>query len=498
MQEGAVTISAEGLSLYANQRFADMAGQPLMRVISARASDYLSPSTWEKISGVFESLEEVVKCETQLQRSGQTPLPVNLTASHLPYEGQELLCLVVTDLSGQKQSESLRLAKEVAEKANAAKDTFLAALSHELRTPLNPVLMLASEAAQNPDLPPNVRADFATICKSVELESRLIDDLLDLTRITHGKMALEPNVIDGHVVLKNALTTIEPDLEAKSISLSVALDAQCPTIKADAVRLQQVFWNVLKNAVKFTPERGSIKVSTEAQLEKGQWLVTISDSGIGLSREELAEVFEVFAQGDHARTHGGQQFGGLGLGLSISRKIVEMHSGTIRGQSDGRGKGATFIIELPLTQTAPDRVANVPLSAPRPFIKDQGPAKLRILLVEDHESTRVVLTSLLLKRRHAVTAASTAGEARALARNNTFDLVISDIGLPDEDGFGLMKELSSRYQLKGIALTGYGAEQDFISSQQSGFLAHLTKPIRIESLEKALSAAFAGSKFASG
>lgn len=491
MQEGAVTISNEGLILYANQRFADMVGQPLELVISANASAYLEPWAWRKLHGVFQRQSEVVKCETTLLREGAKALPINISASHLPLKSQNVLCLVVTDLSGLKQNEELRLAKEVAEKANMAKDTFLAALSHELRTPLNPVLMLASEAAANHELATKVRADFATICRHIELESRLIDDLLDLTRITHGKLALSTNLVDGHGVLRNAIATVKSDMDAKHLTLITHLDGRELPVRADAVRLEQVFWNVLKNSVKFTPERGEIRVSTQVVPERKLVLVSVSDTGIGITQEEIQQVFEAFTQGDHAKGQGVHRFGGLGLGLSISKMIVKMHSGEIRAHSEGRGKGATFTIELPLAEPGHNDDSeheDLRLSRNRMASTTE---KLNILLVEDHEPTRSALTRLLQSRHYTVAVAATAAEARALARKNRFDLVISDIGLPDDNGCDLMSDLNKRHRLRGIALTGYGSDADVLSSKRAGFLSHLTKPIRVESLETALALAIA-------
>jgi len=488
MQEGAVTISSAGVILYANQRFADMVLRPLEQVIGSNACRYLNGMSWRELYSVFRSHSEVVKCETALPRMGERPLPVSLSASHLPIKGQNVMCLVVTDLSAQRQSEDLRLAKEVAERANQAKDTFLAALSHELRTPLNPVLMMASEAAANSELPARVRADFAFICRNIELEARLIDDLLDLSRITHGKLALSTNLVDGHAVLRNAIANVKSDVDAKRLSLTTSLDRKPCPIKADAVRLQQVFWNVLKNAIKFTPQNGQIKISTRVIPEKGRMLVSIADTGMGMTKEEMQLVFEAFAQGDHAKIHGVHLFGGLGLGLSISKMIVKMHSGEIRAHSDGRGKGSTFTIELPLVRSARDDDFAADADTPARN-RLYSAERLNILLVEDHEPTRAALARLLINRHHTVVIAATAGEARALAEKTRLDLVISDIGLPDDSGFDLMNDLNQRHNLKGIALTGYGSEEDVTSSKRSGFVSHLTKPIRMESLEVALATA---------
>ncbi|HSY43751.1 MAG TPA: HAMP domain-containing sensor histidine kinase, partial [Candidatus Acidoferrum sp.] len=241
-----------------------------------------------------------------------------------------------------------RLAKEVAEKANKAKDDFLAALSHELRTPLNPVLLLASDGAEDMELPTRVRTDFATIRDNIELEARLIDDLLDFNRIAHGKLGLNKSDVDCHSVLDDAIAIVEPELRRKHISLSMELEKAPYRLHADRTRLQQIFWNVLKNAAKFTPEKGSIAIKTAVDEPKKNMVITVSDTGMGMTSEEMKKIFEAFAQGEHAKESGAHQFGGLGLGLSISRMLVKLHEGSIKAHSDGRGKGGTFTIQLPV------------------------------------------------------------------------------------------------------------------------------------------------------
>ena len=350
MQEGAVTISRDGLVLYANRRFAEMVNKPLELVISSDIGSYLDSTGRKRLLSVFANQDEAVKFETVLRPADDSHLPVNLTASYLPLQDQKVVCLVVTDLSAQKQNEELRMAKEVAEKANTAKDAFLAALSHELRTPLNPVLLLASEGAEDRDLPQRARADFATIRDNIELESHLIDDLLDLNRIAHGKLALDRRHIDCHDVLDNAIAIIEPEIRRKKISLTMNLQKGPCVLSADRTRLQQVFWNVLKNAVKFTPEKGEITVATAVSPDRKQCTVTVSDSGIGMTPDEIGRIFDAFAQGEHASASGSHKYGGLGLGLSISRMLVKMHEGSILAHSQGLGHGATFTIQLPLLQ----------------------------------------------------------------------------------------------------------------------------------------------------
>jgi len=349
---------------------------------------------------------------------------------------------------------------------------------------LNPALLVASEAAADSALPKEVRLNFEIIRKSIELEARLIDDLLDLTRITTGKMVLHHELIAAHRILMDALGTVEADRKEKQIELVLKLNAEHDGLTGDAVRLQQVFWNILKNAVKFTPPAGKITVET-AVGSAGRLVIKIADTGIGMTAAELARVFSAFAQGDHADGGGSHRFGGLGLGLAISKNLVEMHGGTILAQSAGRNQGSTFIIDLPLALEPNHRLG----TQHRPESREmpgEAFAKTSVLLVEDHEATRAVLSQLLTARNYKVFTAGSIGSARQIARQNTFDFLISDIGLPDGDGTDLMNELHESQGLKGIAMTGYGMEKDIERGKAAGFVMHLTKPVSIQSLESAL------------
>ncbi len=402
---------------------------------------------------------------------------------------------VMTDTTQRKRAEQdLESARDEALAASRAKDDFLAALSHELRTPLNPVLLLSSAAATDTTFPQEVRTIFETIHKNVDLEARLIDDLLNITRISRGKMALDQHPVDVHSALKDAIANVGADVAQKHLSLRFRFSAQESVVTGDAVRLQQIFWNVLKNAVKFTPEGGAITIHTTNPAGKQAVEITVADTGIGMTQEELARVFDAFTQGEHAGEGGSHRFGGLGLGLAISYMLVESHAGSIRAYSRGRGQGSTFTIHLPLGVVGTDEpVTDQGMDAvtqrniPRPSRAVQpDPAKTHILLVEDHEPTRAALSQLLSRRRYQVTAVGSAGEALAAATERPFDLLISDIGLPDGSGYDLMEALSKAAPVKGIALTGYGMERDITRSQEAGFKTHLTKPIRMELLERAI------------
>jgi len=439
--------------------------------------------------------ESIEYYETVRQRKDGSRIEISLTVSPIKdHEGRVIgASKIVRDITRQNQAKrELEHAHVQAVAAARAKDDFLAALSHELRTPLNPVLLIASAAAEDPQLPAGVRAQFANIRTNVELEARLIDDLLDLTRVTHGKLSLATDCVEVHAILQAAIATVRPELGQKGICLNLNFAAQELVLKGDAVRLQQVFWNVLKNAVKFTPDNGTIAIETVAA-PGGKMTIRIIDSGIGLTAQEIDRIFDAFSQGDHANSGSPHRFGGIGLGLSISKKLVELHGGTISATSAGRGKGATFVIELPHLQTGKAHDKSIPGERGEPLAESGSRPKriqqrgMSILLVEDHEPTRTALAHLLSRRDFKVQAAATLGEARGLVRREHFDLLISDLGLPDGDGYTLMAELHDAFGLKGIALSGYGMEQDLARSQKAGFSTHLVKPVRVEALERALS-----------
>ncbi len=384
-------------------------------------------------------------------------------------------------------AEAARLAAEAAksraEDATRAKDDFLAALSHELRTPLNPALLLATSLAEDPSLPEQVRNDITVIAKGIALQARLVDDLLDITRITGGKLRLDLRPIDAHAALRHAYEILRADVREQEIDVTLELDAPRHTIRADAVRLQQIFWNILKNAAKFTARGGAVMVRTRNPVERPEiFEVEIIDNGIGIEPEMLDRVFDAFIQEEHGHGH---RFGGIGLGLAISHRLVELQNGRISAESKGRGQGATFRIHLPLAG-AETRAEEAPATATPAAT---APAARHILLVEDHEQTRTTLMQLLRRRGHVVTGVASIQAARERAAQGDCDLLISDLGLPDGDGHDLMAELAQEHGLPGIALSGYGMEQDVARSRASGFCAHLTKPVDIRALEAAISAA---------
>ena len=475
MQEGAVTVSSDGMILYCNQRFAEMVKRPLEKVISSNVGNYLPSAAWSEISRVFQNRHEVIKQVADLRRSRLAALPVNLAASRMPVDGQEMMCLVVTDLSAQKEREEFRIAKELAEKASAAKDSFLAALSHELRTPLTPTLMVATALEKDSSLPERFQSDIALIRRNVELEARLIDDLLDLTRISHGKLNLHKTDVDVHAIINQAVEICQSDFRMKSQQLKMELRATHTGVHGDVVRIQQALWNVIRNAVKFTREHGLISITT-GNIGKTRIWVSIADSGIGFAPETTPALFQAFEQGGRHIT---RQYGGLGLGLAITRSIIEAHDGAIKAESPGPGKGATFTLEFPLGRIESTSSSQDLFPAAG---KSTNPA-IKILLVEDHKDTRMSIQRLLEIAGHQVMPAASASQALEIASANAFDLVVSDLGLPDLTGHELMAQLRTLHGLQGIALSGYGMEEDVERSRQAGFRNHLTKPVSFEQLK---------------
>ncbi|HEY0369525.1 MAG TPA: ATP-binding protein [Chthoniobacterales bacterium] len=374
-----------------------------------------------------------------------------------------------------RTAELSRLNEEL-HRASHAKDDFLAALSHELRTPLTPVLMSAAAMEVDPALQPEQREQLAMMRRNVELEARLIDDLLDLTRITRGKLELQRGVADIHSLLRHTEQIIRSEARGKGVQVQFNLEARDHIVHGDAARLHQAFWNMLKNAIKFTPAGGEIVVRTRNP-QTSRIEIEVRDNGIGIDPEFLPSIFGAFAQGSRGAAGASS---GLGLGMSISKTVVEMHGGVIRAASDGRGKGATFTVELDTDSSV--TVATISQLA----AEAASPQSHRLLVVEDHQPTLDVMARLLRKQGHEVMTASSVDAALSLAARHVFDLVVSDIGLPDGNGVDLMVQLTREYGLRGIALSGYGMDEDLARTKQAGFIAHLVKPIDFERLNRVI------------
>lgn len=433
-------------------------------------AEFLALNQWVLVAG-RETRQEV-----RIQWEGNTyHLDVSVEPLRDPWGRIVGITGAAMDITQNKlASQAMEKAKQAAETANREKDVFLATLSHELRTPLAPVLMSASALEARAELPAEVREEIAMIRRNVEMAARLIDDLLDLTRIGRGKLELHQRVVDVCPLLKQAVGVCAADAAAKHLRLTLDAQPGVHYVRADPERMQQAIWNLVRNAVKFTPSGGVVAVRCANALP-GRFIIEVADTGIGIDAETLPRLFAPFEQGGREVT---RRYGGLGLGLVISKMLVELHGGSLRAHSDGKGRGATFTVELPAAHMPKDKPARVHAVEPGPH------RRLRILLVEDHIDTANTMAQLLRTSGHHVVIANSVATAIDFAAIEPYDLVLSDLGLPDGSGLDLMRELSRRHGLKGIAISGYGMQADIEKSREAGFLEHIVKPVNIQKLEE--------------
>ena len=317
------------------------------------------------------------------------------------------------------------------------------------------------------------------IARNIALEVHLINDLLDVTRIVNGKLDLRRERIDVASVLREVAQIVASDLDAHSQTLTIEASDGPYWVEADRARMHQVFWNLFKNAIRFSPPRAQIRVTVAVCGKVVR--IDVRDQGKGIAPADLPRLFRAFEQGETTRS-----FGGLGLGLAISKGIVDLHGGTISAHSDGDGMGATLIVELPLlTSVGDERPAHPNPSANRDEPSNEKP--LRILLVEDHHDTAKIVARLLRAEGHEVTHAGCVAEALAAADAAPFDVLMSDLGLPDGSGYDLMRALhAAGKKPRGIAVSGYGSPADVENSLRAGFAEHITKPISFDSLHRAI------------
>lgn len=390
-------------------------------------------------------------------------------------------------LEGIRAQEALRERTTQLEAANRSKDRFMAMLSHELRTPLTPVLAAASSLESDTRLPEDVRDDVGMIRRNIAVQSRLVDDLLDLTRVSTGKLHLHRQLLSVHTLLHESAAIVACDLDARGMTLSLQLDLPTDArIEGDGARLQQVIWNLLKNAIKFSEPGGRIQLTGRRHAsDEDRAVITVTDHGTGIAKEDVDRIFQPFEQ--VAASYEGSSRQGLGLGLCIARAIVEQHGGSIVASSAGLGRGAVFTVEMPLAHRGSAstgdqvraEVASAKLAA--------AIQSVHILLVEDHADTAKVIVRLLKSQGYAVTHCSDIAQALESVEANDFDLMVSDLGLPDGSGLDLMRRVREmRPDLTGICLSGYGMDSDVAASQDAGFAEHLTKPVELTQLQAAI------------
>lgn len=482
---GLVRLSRDGLLLEANILGAQML-EVNRAVLHSGPRPFLSHVAPESLAVFEQHLDSAMSsgkmemCEVLLRGAAGHQIFVRLQTVVRPNEGDlPDFYLTLTDLTERREIEQkLQQQKVLAEAAVASKDLFFAMLSHELRTPLTPLVALLEDVATDPKRPAKDLATFAIMRRNLDLETHLIDDLLDVSRIATGKLQLRRETIDLHRCLEQAIGICQVKIDGKGLQLDFEPAAPRHFVNADASRLHQVFWNLIKNAVKFTQAGGRIAIGTRCD-DAFNVVVDFRDTGIGIDSWWLQNVFDAFFQIPLSRKQHGP---GLGLGLAICKAITEAHGGTLTVTSPGIDRGTTFSLQLPT-------VAEPAKQIPGLVSDDAGRARregMRLLLVEDHDDTRDVLARLLSRRGYSVEAARNSEEARTLGRTQKFDLLISDIALPDGTGYELLEKLSTEHGLRGIAISGFGLDADLAQSKAAGFLQHLVKPIDLKVLDTAI------------
>jgi PAS domain S-box-containing protein len=505
MREGALTINHEGIIVYCNDSFAALVGKPVERVVGSSMHDYVVEVDHPTFAGLINSESPSSnKAELRLVSANKdlTPVVVSMSA-----QVTGVLCLVVTDLSEHKRNIELLASRKIdkalneqreillareqalrieAQKANRSKEEFLATVSHELRTPLNAVLGWATMLRRGKlDDVTFVRA-IESIERNAKSQAQLIEDLLDISRITSGKLRLDLKPVRLVAIITAAIDSIQPAADSKGVTVEMVLDPDADHVEGDASRLQQVVWNCLANAVKFTPSGGLIRVRLEGDDALAR--ILISDTGVGISADFLPHVFGRFQQADGAIT---RSHTGLGLGLAIARHLVEIHGGTIEASSDGLGHGATFTVTLPVmgmrggkADTREDyfETATAPVPDNRAMPNLRG---LRVLTIDDEADTRDLVRAVLEScGADVVTAASAREGLDSLSRWNPH-ILICDIAMPEEDGYSVIRKVRESAQtvnLPAIALTAYARIEDRMRALEAGFQMFLPKPVEAEEL----------------
>ncbi|MBC1219924.1 response regulator [Nostoc sp. UCD121] len=484
---------------YLSKSWYDFTGQREETGLGLGWLNAIHPEDYDEVRNIF--LETSKRCEAfrmeyRLQRKdGEYRWTIDAANPWFGVDGQFKGYIgSMIDITERKTAEAERdrlleleqAARTEAETANRIKDEFLAVLSHELRSPLNPILGWARLLQTREFQPAEIRKAIATIERNAKLQAQLIEDLLDVSRILQGKLNLKMFPVNLILVIEAGLETVRLAAEAKDIQIQTILDASLGQVLGDSDRLQQVIWNLLSNAVKFTPEEGKINIQLERIDSQAQ--ITVSDTGKGINPEFLPHVFEYFRQADGTTT---RRFGGLGLGLAIVRHLIELHGGTIWAESLGEGQGAIFRVRLPLIkkQLTPKQQIDIdPINASSPTEILTG---TQILVVDDDDDTREFHTFVLEQAGANVIAVASAKEALQALAESEPDILLSDIGMPETDGYMLMRQIRA-LQLKqakhipAIALTAYAGEINQQQAIASGFQRHLSKPVEPDELVKAI------------
>jgi PAS domain S-box-containing protein len=463
MREGALTLAADGTILYCNQRFAELMARPAERIAGQALREFVHPDDQLTVQRVLNS--ESCRAEIQLKAAAGAFNPAQLSSITLTIDGVRTVAVVVTDLTHERTERGLR-------ESNRLKDEFLATLSHELRTPLNVILGWTRMILQDHLSERAQKHALELIDRNAQAQAQLVNDLVDMSRMTTGKLQVQLEPLPVIPVLEAALESVRPAAEAKDLSIHTSWRVRDANVLADATRLQQVLWNLLSNAVKFSPNGGQISVSADRVDQRIR--IEVADTGIGIDPAFLPHVFDRFRQADSATT---RRYGGLGLGLAIVHDLVRLHGGDVDVRSAGVGQGATFAV----TFRASDAPA-VAAGRPRAARKATSLQGYSIMLLEDHADSRELLVEALRNSGANVAAFGAATDAFAALDRLRPSVIVADIALPDEDGYSFIRRVRAHstpaiQAIPAIAVTAYATVPDRAEALAVGFQQHLPKPI---------------------
>jgi signal transduction histidine kinase/CheY-like chemotaxis protein len=502
--DGIVVINSEGQVADYNDNF--------LQLWRLQRSDATATAAHDLLEAICQQFDDPAAALEQFEAIERSALPHSLDVVHLAdgrvfersskpqrvgsrnvgrvWSFRDVTAVRRADEERQQLLESERAARKSSERMSALKDQFLATLSHELRTPLNAILGWAQMLRHGTRAQATLDKGLETIERNAQLQAQLVDDLLDVSRIIAGKVRLDIQPTDPSSVIEAALETVRPAAEAKGILIQKVLDGGCVALSADPNRLQQVLWNLFSNAIKFTPKGGRVQVVLERVSSHIE--ISVTDNGIGIKPEFLPHVFERFQQADATTT---RHYGGLGLGLSIVRHLVELHGGSITADSPGEGLGASFRVAFPIMvvhQTHQGEGAMHPATLGSALnYQTSDLSGLAVLVVDDEPDAREMLKLVLADCGARVSTAGSAEEALAHFRGAPPDVLISDIGMPDIDGYELLKRAralaaANETGFAAIALTAFARPEDRTRTLRAGFLMHLSKPVHSAELVAAI------------
>ncbi len=479
MQQGAVTLHDDGTIVYSNHRAATLLGQPHQLLAGQSLDLFVAAEHRAAYRALLdEARQSISQGEIAIQREDGTRFPVYLTMSELPKASGAAVCVLITDLTAQKHQEklaaahhALRQSEEALLEADRRKTEFLAMLAHELRSPLAPISNALHIMRMTPGDVHTVSTATEMMGRQVGQLVRLVDDLLDVSRISRGRIELRIERVELCAIVEQAVETVRAMCEEMHLEVKISLPPHEVYLNADPARIAQVIGNLLSNACKFTPSGGLISINVVVDASEGQAVLTIEDTGVGIAQDQLPRIFDLFTQVDATME---RSQGGLGIGLTLVKTLVEMHGGEVEAESEGIGRGSTFRVRLPVissstTDTAKTPDGNRPRSRP-----------CRILVVDDNRDSAESLALLLSLGGHSVRTANDGLAALEAARSFRPRVVLMDLGMPRLNGYEAARAIRAEEwgrDVMLVALTGWGQEEDKRRTAEAGFNAHLTKPV---------------------